>query len=77
MKRRALLFTSTDEPRPGDAVVDANGRSWGEILNSAPGTPYLALAVVTLAGLPAELRLGETDGPAMARAPLPYAIPDS
>ena len=75
-KRRALLFTSTAAlPEPGQAVVDQDGRSWGEVVNSAAGQPHAALVVVTLKDLPAQLALGNPDGPAVHAAPLPFAIP--
>ena len=77
-KRRTLLFTCfSDLPAPGQALVDADGRSRGQILNSAAGTPHLALAVVTLADLPASLALDTADGARLEQAELPYAIPSA
>lgn len=75
-KRRTLLFSCTSAlPDPGQTLVDEEGRSWGQILNSAAGSPHLALAVVTLAELPAALALDTPQGARLERAALPYAIP--
>ena len=75
-KRRTLLFTCTsDLPEPGQTLVDEDGRSWGQILNSASGSPHLALAVVTLADLPTSLALDTPDGARLERAGLPYPVP--
>jgi folate-binding protein YgfZ len=75
-KRRTLLFSCASAlPEPGQALVDEQGRSWGQILNSAAGSPHLALAVVTLAELPASLVLDTPQGAPLQRTALPYPIP--
>ncbi len=74
-KRRALAFHSVAAlPEPGADLLDANGARQGEILNSAPGEPNLALAVVALAAAAEPLFLASARVP-LVRTALPYTVP--
>lgn len=82
LKRRMFLFECEAQARPGQEIVHSDDPSQpaGMVVNAgaAPGGSTLMLAEVKLAALQAgSLHLGRVDGPALRRAALPYAVPES
>lgn len=84
LKRRMFRAHIAGEatPRPGDELFVAGGddsQSSGKIVNAAPapGGGYDVLAVLQIANAQQdEIRLGNTAGPKVLIAELPYAIPN-
>jgi folate-binding protein YgfZ len=80
VKRRAMLFDSDAELRPGQEVFhsDDPGQPAGLVANAArgPGGTSSALVEVKLAALAGgSWHAGSADGPLLHQRPLPYALP--
>lgn len=81
LKRRMALFEAAAEVRAGDEVFHSDDPSQpaGRVVNAAArpqGGGSSALVEVKLAALEqGTLHLRTADGPALARRPLPYALP--
>lgn len=80
VKRRALVFTSSAAALPGQEIYAAgDDQPAGMVVNAAHyDGGHALLAEVKLAATDAaapSLHLGAADGPTLARAALPYALP--
>jgi tRNA-modifying protein YgfZ len=79
LKRRAFAFDSSVVAQPGQEIFHSADPSQpaGMVANAGLiGGRWRVLAEVKLAALEAgSLHLGAADGPALARAALPYAVP--
>ena len=84
LKERLYAFrTDAENVAPATRLYSAASsgeQPCGTVVNAAPDTTggSVLLAVVQLAAVDADdVRLNATDGPALVRQPLPYAIPDA
>jgi tRNA-modifying protein YgfZ len=80
LKRRAMLFDSEADLRPGQEVFhsDDPGQPAGLVANASRGPDGLssALVEVKLAGLDSgSFHAGSADGPLLRPRPLPYVLP--
>jgi len=80
LKERAFVFHAEIDARPGERLFSAafGDQACGTVVDAAaaPDGGCDLIAVVQLAAAERDcVRLGSTDGPALARLPLPYAIP--
>jgi hypothetical protein len=80
LKERAFVFHAESDARPGERLFSAafGDQACGTVVDAAaaPDGGCDLIAVVQLAAAERDdVRLGSTDGPALARLPLPYAIP--